>query len=140
MSPVTGANIIDHFEEIVGYAIRIREFENVDTLRPLLVEPFMTDFAFFLHDERKCSRTTVVGRLGRMLKTIECSPAFKDVDLRWAQNIYNKLLKKPESALKARRRKRYIASRKLAVIPEQMRIQRDTRSHRSPKVSGVEDS
>jgi hypothetical protein len=136
MSPSTASGIVDHFEEVIGYAIRIRGMENVDSLRPLLVEPFMTDFAFFLHDERKCIRATVVGRLGRMFSTIKCSSAFDGVDLRWATNIYSKLRGEPESALKQRRRKRSIAFRKLAAIPEQMRIERAARSHESPKSLG----
>ena len=136
MSPTTARNIVDHFEELIGYAIRIRGMENVESLKPLLVEPFMTDFAFFLHDERKCSRATVVGRLGRMLSTIKCSPAFEGVDVSWGPNIYGKLLPEPESALKGRRRKRYIAFKKLAVVLKRMRTERAAGSHRSPKSLG----
>jgi len=136
MSRITASNIVDHFEEVIGYAIRIREMKNLDSIRPLLVEPFMMDFAFFLHDDRKCSRATVVGRLGRMFSTIKCSPAFEGVDLSWAPNIYSKLLREPESALKGRRRKRFMAFQKLAVVPEQMRIKRAGRSHGSPQSLG----
>jgi hypothetical protein len=136
MSRSTASNIVDHFEEVIGYAIRIRGMKNLDSIRQLLVEPFMMDFAFFLHDERKCSRATVVGRLGRMFSTIKCSPAFEGVDLSWVPNIYSKLRGEPESALKGRRRKRYTAFRKLAVVPEQMRIERAAGSHRSPKSLG----
>ena len=131
-TPRTESEIIDHFEELIGYAIRIREMENVSSLRPLLIESFMMDFAFWLRDERKCSRATVVGRLSRMVSTIECSPAFRGHDLSWVDKIFINLIKEPESALKGRRRKRFIAFRKLAVVPERMRIERTTRSHVSP--------
>jgi hypothetical protein len=136
MSACTASNIVDHFEALIGYAIRIRGMKNVHSIRPLLVESFMMDYAFFLHDERKCIREAVVGRIGNMLRTIKCSPAFKGVDLSWAKNIYGRLIKERESARKERRRKRYIAFRKLAGIPERMRIERSARTHASPASLG----
>jgi hypothetical protein len=69
-------------------------------LDSLLTEPFVKRFTFFLHNERKCERTTVVGRLSKMFSALESSPDFERRDFSWRYSVYRKLRKEPESALK----------------------------------------
>jgi hypothetical protein len=76
-------------------------------------------FAFWLR-ERKCKRSTVVGRLSWMFFALETAPRFEGLDLRWIYNVYSKLRKEAESELKRRRRERHIEFQELATIPDRM--------------------
>ena len=136
MASATEYEIIEHFENFCGYAVRIREMENVVSLRPLLTEPFVKGYAFWLHSERKCQRTTIVGRLSRMCSALKTSPLFKDCDLTWINDVYRKPRKDPESALKERRRHRYVPFQELALIPERMRLERVALRDSSPRSLG----
>ena len=136
MASATEHELIEHFEEFCGYAVRIREMENVVGLRPLLNEPFVKAFAFWLHKERKCKRTTIVGRISRMFSALKTSPLFRDCDFTWVNDIYRKLRKEPESALKERRRRRYVSFQELASIPKRMHGERVSLGNLSPASFG----
>lgn len=119
----TQCEITEHFEDFCGYAKSIRELDVV-ALEPLLKEPLVKEFAFWLHKERKCKRTTIVGRLSRMFTALETCPDFADCDFSWIRGVYRKLRREPESALKERRRQRHTAFQELAAIPGRIRDER----------------
>ncbi len=131
MSPETKHEIIGHFEGFCGYAVRVPGM-NVEDLDPLLNEPFVKQFAFWLHNDRQLKRTSVVGSLSRIFSVLKVCPEFKDRDFSWIYNIYRKLRKEPESALKERRRQHYIAYQELAAIPGRMRSERMALRNPSP--------
>jgi hypothetical protein len=134
MSPATERAIIEHFEDFCGYAFRVRRMD-VASLRPLLNESFVEDFAFWLQDERGCKRTSVVGRLSRMFSTLKISGAFNE-DYKWIHDVYGRMIKEPESGLKTRRRQRHIEFQDLAIIPARMRAERTALKDESPKTLG----
>jgi hypothetical protein len=125
IAPETQGEIIEHFEDFCGYAYRIRGL-GVEALQPLLTEPLVKEFAFWLHKERMCKRTTIVGRLSRMFTALETCPDFADCDFSWIRGVYRKLRREPESALKERRRQRHTAFQELAAIPGRFRDERKT--------------
>jgi hypothetical protein len=133
MSPATEREIVEHFEDLFGYAIEVCGIKNLAGLDPLLTEPFFTRFAFWLRKERKCKRSTIVGRLSRMFSALETAPGFEGRDFSWIYNVYRKLRKEPESALKERRRQRHIEFLELAAIPGRMREERMTIQDQSPE-------
>ena len=135
MSSETEREIIEHFEDFCGYAVRVCGLDVVG-LDSLLTEPFVKRFTFFLHNERKCERTTVVGRLSKMFSALESSPDFERRDFSWRYSVYRKLRKEPESALKERRRQHNIAFQELAAIPGQMRSERIALRNLSPTSLG----
>lgn len=124
ISPTTEREIIHHFEDLCGFADGVRGMAGLISLRPLLNEPFVTEFAFWQRKERNCKRTTVVGRLSRMFSALESSAAFKDCDFSWIASVYRKLRKEPESAVKERRRQRFVPFQSLATIPDLISCER----------------
>ncbi len=124
LAPTTERIIIKHFEALVGYAVGFRGMVDLTSIHPLINQPFITAYALFLTNERGCKRTTAVGHLSMMFSTLSCSPAFRERDLSWIDDVYTKLLKDPESALKERRRQRDVPFKTLALIPGKMRRER----------------
>lgn len=135
IAPETQGEIIEHFEDFCGYADRICGLDVV-ALKPLLTEPLVKQFAFWLHKERKCKRTTIVGRLSRMFTALETCPDFADCDFIWIRGVYRKLRREPESALKERRRQRHTAFQELAAIPGRFRDERKALNNPSPAALG----
>jgi hypothetical protein len=136
MALATEREIIEHFEDFCGYAVRVCGVENLVSLEPLLNEPFVTQHAFWLRKERKCKRTTIVGRLSRMFAALETSPDFEHRDLSWVRSVYRKLRPEPESALKQRRRNRHIEFLELVAILRRMRGEREARKGESSRSLG----
>jgi hypothetical protein len=135
MAFATECEIFEHFEDFCGYAVGVLGIDVVD-LDPLLNEPFVRKYAFWLHNERKCKRTTVTGKLSRMVSVLQSSPRFQGRDFRWMYSIYRKLRKEPESALKGRRRLRDIEFQALAAVPGRMSCERSALREKSPESSG----
>jgi hypothetical protein len=123
ITPETQREIVNDFEYFCGYANEECK-EDIVSLEPFLNEPFVKQYAFWLRQKRKCKRTTVVGRICRMFSALETFPDFMNNDYSWIHSIYRKLRKEPESALKARRRQRYVAFEELVAIPARMRDER----------------
>ena len=136
MAPATETEIVEHFEDLCGYAARVCGMENLVSLRPLLTEAFIKQFAFWMRKERMCKRTTVVGRLSRMVSSLATSPDFADLDFGWIYNVYRKLRPEPESALKERRRQRHIEFQELVAIPGRMYSDRTALQGLSPESLG----
>jgi hypothetical protein len=118
IAPITEREIIHHFEDLCGFAVGVRGVTGLISLRPLLNEQFVKEFAFWQRKERNCKRTTVVGRLSRMFSALESSATFKNCDFSWIASVYRKLRKEPESALKESRRQRFVPFQLLATIPD----------------------
>jgi hypothetical protein len=126
MSAATERQIIHHFEDLCGYATWVLGMQNLTSFHPILHEAFFMGFAFWLRKERKCKRSTVVGRLSRMFSALETAPGFEGLDLSWIYNVYSKLRKEAESELKRRRRERHIEFQDLATIPGLMQTARES--------------
>jgi hypothetical protein len=126
MKPATEAAIILAFEELCGYAVQVRGMDVAD-LGTLLNETFIKEFAFWLHKERKCKRTTVVHTISLIFTTLQYYPGCQGLDFSWVYGIYRKIRKEPASALKGRRRERFIEYETLARVPEQMLDERVAR-------------
>ncbi|WP_169305944.1 MULTISPECIES: hypothetical protein [Acidobacterium] len=124
LAPATEQELISHLEDLVGYAVSVRGMVDLTSLRGILNPGFIFDFAHYLRKERGCKRNTIVGRLSRMFSSLRCTSAFDNLDLNWIEEVYRKLRREPESALKARRRMRYVPYQELASVPGQMRARR----------------
>jgi hypothetical protein len=116
--------IIMYFEALVGYAVTLRGIVDLTSIRPLLNEAFIFEYALFLRTVRGCKRTTVVAYFSTIFSALSRASAFRDCDLSWIDSVYRKLRREPESALKARRRKRYVPFQDLALVPDKMRRDR----------------
>jgi hypothetical protein len=68
-----------------------------------------------------------VHTISLIFTTLQYSPDCQGMDFSWVYGIYRKIRKEPESALKGRRRQRFIAFEKLARVPEQMLNERVAR-------------
>ena len=126
LSAATERQVVHHFEDIRGYATWILGMENLRSLHPLLHEAFFMEFAICLRKVRKCKRSTVVGRLSRMIAALQTAPGFEGLDLSWIYGVYSKLRKEADSELKRRRRERHIEFQELATIPGRMKTERET--------------
>ena len=125
-SAATERQVVHHFEDLCGYATRILGMENLIGLHPLLHEALFMEFAIWLRNVRKCKRSTVVGRLSRMIAALETAPGFESLDLSWIYRVYSKLRKEADSELKRRRRERHIEFQELARIPACMKTERES--------------
>ncbi|MGA7159111.1 MAG: hypothetical protein WBY53_19855 [Acidobacteriaceae bacterium] len=135
ITPRTQREIIQHFEDYCGFAVRVCGVR-VEALTPLLTEPLVKQFAFWRHKVRGCKRTTIVGALSRMFAALASCPDFAGHDFSWIRGVYRKLRMEPESALKERRRQRYIAFQQLAAIPGRIRDERNALHNPSPATLG----
>ena len=126
LSTATERQVVHHFEDVCGYATRILGMENLRSLHPLLHEAFFMEFATWRRKVRKCKRSTVVGRLSRMIAALETAPEFVGLDLSWIYRVYSKLRKDADSELKRRRRERHIEFQELATIPARMEAERES--------------
>jgi len=127
MSAATERNLIHHFEDVCGYATWILGMENLQSLHSLLHEAFFWQFASWLRKERKCKRSSVVGRLSSMFSSLAAAPGFQGLDLTFIYRVFSKLRREAPSELNRRRRERHIEFQELATIPDLMRNERESR-------------
>lgn len=118
-------NLRMNFEQFCGIVSNAQELETVDSILDLFTPARIRDFATRLSAEHGCKRTTIVGRVGRMINALRLSPRFRDVNFDWVYEILREFRIENPEELRSRRRTKEVDYDLLSSMIKKMNAERN---------------
>lgn len=108
---------VQNFEELCGFANRILKVDPLQSLSQILNKRTIRRYVHWLYKNRGLKRTSIVGRVSRILSVLRRHPSYRDQNFSWILQIFREIPTEAPSALSARRRQRRLQYEDLFVIP-----------------------
>jgi hypothetical protein len=115
-----------NFEQLCGFAFGVHGLQPVDSIVDLFTPQVIRGFAELLKTEHDCKRTSIVGRIGRMVNAIRLHPSFHHFDLSWVYGVLRDFPIEDPEKVRSRRRTKEVGYDLLTSMLEQMSSEKHT--------------
>ncbi|HWR36831.1 MAG TPA: tyrosine-type recombinase/integrase [Clostridia bacterium] len=127
---VSAQSIQQSFSSLYGYATKIANFGEIDSLEQLLQKPIVAGYSSWCVNEQQIKGRPLVPQLAAVLAAVSKHPHHKELDLGWFRALLDTIPIEPYEGVKARKARKYLSYDVLASIPSKIHAKRKSEAAR----------
>jgi integrase len=128
--PVSARSIKQTISSLYGYATKIANLAEIDSLEQLLQKRIVSGFSTWCINEQKLKGRPLFGQLAHLLAAVSKHPDHKALELSWFRPLLDTIPIEGYETVKARKAKKYLPYDVLASIPAKIRAKRKAEATR----------